>query len=141
MVKLVSRWLKRPWILIGDGAYACMKLAQNCVKHKVTLISRLRLDAQLFESPEVKPKRRGRPSVKGKRIDLKAMNDAKTMLVHETTSWYHKNGELTFADIIVAIRRSIWTKQHFSNSANNDEFVKFTAQEISYLISQLSLAA
>lgn len=51
MVKLVSRWLKRPWILIGDGAYACMKLAQNCIKHKVTLISRLRLDAQLFESP------------------------------------------------------------------------------------------
>ena len=50
-------------------------------------------------------------------------------------------GELTFADIIVAIRRSIWTKQHFSKSANNDDFVKFTAQEISYLISQLSLAA
>lgn len=45
MAKLVSRWLRRPWILIGDGAYACMKLAQNCVKHKVTLISRLRLDA------------------------------------------------------------------------------------------------
>lgn len=267
MVKLVSRWLKRPWILIGDGAYACMKLAQNCIKHKVTLISRLRLDAQLFESPEVKPKRRGRPPVKGKRIDLKAMvddvtqpwqlitvnwyggeqktleclnftclwyhagelplplrivlvktpdgknkaevffstdennlpvqiinwfvlrwnievtfaetrmhlgvetqrqwsdnaiqrctpilmamysiltlvaikmNDAKTMLVHETTSWYDKNGELTFADIIVAIRRSIWTKQHFSKSASNDDFVKLSAQEISYLISQLSLAA
>ena len=29
------------------------------------------------------------------------MNDAKTMLVHETTSWYDKNGELTFADIIL----------------------------------------
>ena len=69
------------------------------------------------------------------------MNDAKTMLVHETTSWYHINGELTFADIIVAIRRSIGTKQHFSKSTNNDDFVKFSAQEISYLISQLSLAA
>ena len=72
---------------------------------------------------------------------LVRMNDAKTMLVHETTSWYDKIGELTFADIIVAIRRSIWTKQHFSKSASNDDFVKFTAQEISYLISQLSLAA
>ena len=69
------------------------------------------------------------------------MNDAKTMFVHETTSWYNKNGELTFADIIVEIRRSIWTKQHFSKSASNDDFVKFTVQEISYLISQLSLAA
>ena len=69
------------------------------------------------------------------------MNEAKTMLVHETTSWYDKNGELTFADIIVAIRRSIWTKQHFSKSASNDDFVKFNAQEISHLINQLSLAA
>ena len=69
------------------------------------------------------------------------MNEAKTMVVQETTSWYDKNGELTFADIIVAIRRLIWTKQHFSKSANNDDFVKFSAQEISHLISQLSLAA
>ena len=69
------------------------------------------------------------------------MNEAKTMVVQETTSWYDKNGELTFADIIVAIRRLIWTKQHFSKSANNDDFVKLSAQEISHLISQLSLAA
>jgi hypothetical protein len=244
-----------------------MDLAMVCIKQGVTLISRLRLDAQLFEFPEVKPKQRGRPSVKGKRIDLKAlvddltqpwqsitvnwyggeqktleclsftclwyhagklplplcivlvktpdgknkaevffstdlkntpaqiiswfvlrwnievtfaetrmhlgvetqrqwsdnaiqrctpllmamysiltlvaikMNESKTMLVQETTSWYDKNGELTFADIIIAVRRSIWTKQHFSKSANNDDFVKLTAQEISHLISQLSLAA
>jgi len=48
MMLLVSRWLKRPWILLGDGAYACMDLAWSCVKQSVTLISRLRLDAQLF---------------------------------------------------------------------------------------------
>jgi hypothetical protein len=268
MVKLVSRWLnRRAWILLGDGAYACMDLAMACIQQGVILISRLRLDAQLFEFPEVKPKRRGRPSVKGKRINLKAvlddsmqpwqsitvnwyggvqktleclsftclwyhagklplplrivlvktpggknnaevffstdlkntpaqiiswfvlrwnievtfaetrmhlgvetqrqwsdkaiqrctpllmamysiitlvaikMNETKTILMHETTSWYDKNGELTFADIIIAVRRSIWTKQHFSKSANNDDFVKFTAHEISHLIHQLSLAA
>ena len=70
-----------------------------------------------------------------------SMNESKTIVVHETTSWYDKNGELTFADIIVEIRRSIWIKQHFSKSANNDDFVKFTAQEKSLLIGQLSLAA
>lgn len=49
MVMIVSRWLKkRPWILLGDGAYACMKLARTCIKHGVILISRLRLDAQLL---------------------------------------------------------------------------------------------
>ena len=46
MVKLVSRWLNRTWILVGDGAYACMDLAKACVKNNVALISRLRLDAQ-----------------------------------------------------------------------------------------------
>lgn len=267
MVKWVTRCLRRPWVLVGDGAYACMDLAITCIKQGVILISRLRLDAQLFELPEVKTKRLGRPPVKGKRIALKAlvddltqpwqsitvnwyggeqktleclsftclwyhagklplplrivlvktpdgknkaqaffstdlkntpaqiiswfvlrwnievtfaetrmhlgvetqrqwsdnaiqrctpllmamysiltliaikMNEAKTILVHETTSWYDKNGELTFADIIVAIRRTIWTKQHFSKSANNDDFVKFNAHEILHLINQLSLAA
>jgi hypothetical protein len=69
------------------------------------------------------------------------MHGLKTMVVHETTSWYDINSELTFSDIIVAIRRSIWIKQHFSKSANNDDFIKLTAQAISHLISQLSLAA
>jgi len=27
MVRLVRRWLKKPWVLIGDGAYACIRLA------------------------------------------------------------------------------------------------------------------
>jgi hypothetical protein len=51
MVKLISRWLKKSWILVGDGAYACMDLAATCIKQNVTLISRLRLDAQLFKFP------------------------------------------------------------------------------------------
>ena len=30
MVRLVTRWLKRPWVLIGDGAYACIQLGHDC---------------------------------------------------------------------------------------------------------------
>ena len=72
MVMLVSRWLnKAAWVLVGDGAYACMALAQTCVKRNVTLLSRLRLDAQLFEFPEYLPKKLGRKPIKGKRITLK----------------------------------------------------------------------
>ena len=90
MVKIVSRWLKhRTWILLGDGAYACMALAQACVNQGVTLISRLRLDAQLFELVEPKPKRRGRPVVKGKHIDLKALvDDPTTPWKSLTVQWY-----------------------------------------------------
>ena len=75
MVRCVSRWLKRKsWILVGDGAYACMALAKACINSGATLISRLRLDAQLYEAPVAKKKgTRGRPQVKGKRIQLKEL--------------------------------------------------------------------
>ena len=56
MVCVVSRWLKRSWILVGDGAYACMDLALTCIARQAILISRLRLDAQLLEFPVAEKK-------------------------------------------------------------------------------------
>lgn len=53
------------------------------------------------------------------------MNKIKTLVVHETTSWYDKQGKLTFSDIIVIVRRSIWSKRYFQQSAKNDDIVKF----------------
>lgn len=81
MVKLITRWLRRPWILIGDGAYACMDLAGTCIKQNVTLISRLRLDAQLFEFPVYEGKKLGRKRIKGERIHLKKL------LVDQNQNW------------------------------------------------------
>jgi hypothetical protein len=272
MMRCVSRWLKRKaWILVGDGAYACMALAKSCVKSGATLISRLRLDAQLYESPEVKKKgTRGRNRVKGKRIQLKEllvdpnqvwqtltvkwyggeqrtiecltfeclwyhagvrplklrivlvktpsgkneaetffstnltnsptqiiewfvlrwnievtfaetrahlgietqrqwsdqaiarttpllmallsvlvlvavkMHETKKLVVQETTSWYDKKGELTLADILMVIRRSIWVKMYFSISKNHEEntdSLKITEKNANLLIYQLALAA
>ena len=267
MVKLVSRWLKRSWILVGDGAYACMDLAKSCVKNNVALISRMRLDAQLFQMPVNRPNKVGRKQIKGEHINLKnllqdpkqvwqtltvnwyggeqrtleclsfvclwyhagelplelrvvlvktpggkneaevffstdtnhsafeiinwfilrwnievtffevrahlgvetqrqwsdnaiqrstpllmamyslltlialKMNVVKKLATYEITAWYNKQGELTFADIIVLVRRSIWSKRYFSRSANQDDFVKVTDQEFDDLIYQVSLAA
>ena len=53
MVKAVSRWLRRPWVLLGDGSFACLRLAWTCVQQDVVLISRLRLDAQLYDFPTI----------------------------------------------------------------------------------------
>lgn len=50
-------------ILIGDGAYACMDLAVTCINRRVTLISRLRLDAQLYQFPIYEKKKLGRKSI------------------------------------------------------------------------------
>lgn len=89
MVILVNRWLRRQWILVGDGAYACMDLALLCIELNVTLISRLRLDAQLFEFPVFEKKKLGRKPVKGKRIQLKEiLNDKERDWQKDTVSWY-----------------------------------------------------
>ena len=69
VVKVVSRWLRRPWVLLGDGAFACLRLAWICVPQRVTLMSRLRLDAQLYDFPTapVRPRRGPKPR-KGARL-------------------------------------------------------------------------
>ena len=267
MVILVSRWLKRQWILIGDGAYACMDLAATCIKRQVTLISRLRLDAQLYQFPIHEKKKLGRKPIKGARINLKelltdvnqhwqtglvnwyggeqrmieyltftclwyhagfepltlrivlvktpdgknvaeaffstdinleptkiiayfvlrwnievtfeetrshlgvetqrqwsdkaiarstpllmglfsfvtlvafAMHQAKALVSQETASWYNKEGDLTFSDILVIVRRSIWSQKYFSKSENQLDSDKCFSKTIDTLIYQLSLAA
>jgi hypothetical protein len=89
MTCAVSRWLKRSWILVGDGAYACMDLALTCIKLNVALISRLRLDAQLFDFPVDEKKKLGRKPIKGKRIQLKALlHDPKQAWQGDTIDWY-----------------------------------------------------
>ena len=267
MVCLVSRWLKRQWVLVGDGAYACMDLAWTCVVLNVALVSRLRLDAQLFEFPVFEKKKLGRKPIKGKRIQLKEllnnpnqiwqtdsvdwyggekrqieyitfvclwyhagcapitlrvvlvktpdgknaaepffstnidlqptqiiryfvlrwnievtfeearahlgvetqrqwsdkaiarttpllmglfsfvtlvaikMNRTKELVSIEIASWYDKQGELTFSDILAIVRRSIWSKRYFSKSENQPDLDKYNDETINTLIYQLSLAA
>lgn len=91
MVQIVARWLQKPWVLVGDGAYACVRLAWACRTHQVTLIARLRLDARLYASPEpVPPGRRGPKPKKGPRLlPLKARVEEVTQQGQEIAiSWY-----------------------------------------------------
>ena len=72
------------------------------------------------------------------------MHETKNLVVQETTSWYDKKGELTLADILMVIRRSIWVKMYFSISKNRDEntdSLKITEKNANLLIYQLALAA
>jgi len=98
MIKQVSRWLvARSIILIGDGSFACIRLAHECIQlgvkgyAKVTLISRLRLDAQLFDFPgPVVPSKRGPKPLKGKRLPkLESLVDDPGQGWHEAdVKWY-----------------------------------------------------
>ena len=72
MGKQVRRWLpEREIVIVGDSAFAVLELLDALVKlvHPVYVVTRLRLDAALFEAaPERKPHKMGRPPVKGKRL-------------------------------------------------------------------------
>ena len=70
MLMQVVRWLKNtPIILVGDGGFACGELAWRCLKLKICLITRLKINARLYDfPPEDKPGKRGRKKAKGAKL-------------------------------------------------------------------------
>ncbi len=69
MLLQAKRWLpNRPLIAVGDSSYAVIDLL-NAVKEQVSVITRLRLDAALYEpAPPRQVGQRGRPRKKGNRL-------------------------------------------------------------------------
>ena len=68
----LRRWLpNRALVLVADSSYAALDLLHFCqsLTQPVTLITRLRLDAALYEpAPPREPGQNGRPRVKGQRL-------------------------------------------------------------------------
>lgn len=79
----LCRWLpERQCIFVGDSSFGTHDLVQ-AVKHRATLISRLRLDANLFEPPPGQsPRRVGRPAQKGAPLPK-----LKSLLSNPATPW------------------------------------------------------
>ena len=108
----LRRWLPhRSLVLVADSSYAVLDLLHFCqsLAQPVTFITRLRLDAALYEpAPPRRPGQNGRPRVKGKRLPtlkelldfpdtcwteaLPAWYDGTTRTVEfasQTALWYH----------------------------------------------------
>lgn len=86
MIKQVGRWLPdKDIVLVGDGAYAAVALALCCagLSVPVTLVSRLRLDAALYDSPP--PDQPGKPGPKPKKG--KKQPSLKKRVEYPNTSW------------------------------------------------------
>lgn len=78
----LRRWLPdMPIRLVADGAFATAQLAWTALKLNIGLISRLRLDARLFDFPEMK-NGPGRPAKRGRRL-----LGPKALLESEKTPW------------------------------------------------------
>jgi len=76
-------WLgDRRVVVVADSSFAALELIAAIRRH-VCLITRLRLDANLFESaPERQPGQRGRPRLKGKRLPKLS-----AVLTDPSTAW------------------------------------------------------
>lgn len=72
LIKTIRRWLGKnlKFVLVADSAFSCHKIAHACAKAHGALISRLRMDARIFNFPDTNKKRRGRPLLVGKRCPL-----------------------------------------------------------------------
>jgi hypothetical protein len=89
---LVARWLpERRLIAVADSSYAAIELLA-AVCHRLTVITRLRLDARLFDPPPPRrPSTVGRPRVSGARQPtlVERLADPKTRWRRVTVAgWY-----------------------------------------------------
>jgi hypothetical protein len=84
MIYQLRRWLpKSELVVVGDNSYAVLELLHACqqLAHPVTLVTRLRLDAALYE-PAPPYGGQGRPRKKGRRLPT-----LQTLLTDEATTW------------------------------------------------------
>ncbi|MCA1716971.1 MAG: transposase, partial [Actinobacteria bacterium] len=95
LLLLVRRWHpEREIVAVADSAYASLKLLFRCrsLGKPVTFITRLRLDAALYESaPPRRPGQIGRPRLKGKRLpnlSVVAEDPSIVWKLTTTTDWY-----------------------------------------------------
>src|ERR1700730_18474947 len=89
----LRRWLPdRTLILVADGAFAALDFLEQLRTVSIACITRLRLDARLYESPPTRPcGRPGRPRVKGSRLPSlqQRLTDPKTRWSKRTVrDWY-----------------------------------------------------
>jgi hypothetical protein len=110
LISQVRRWYPdREIIAVGDGAFAAVPLIQHCQRKRirVTLVSRLRFDARLFDPPGKQPE--GKRGVKPKKGDRQLklderLQDPQTKWVLMEFSWY--GGEERTLE--VATGTSLW---------------------------------
>ena len=94
MILQLRRWLPgRKLVVVADSGYAVLELLAACVRlvNPVVMITRLRLDAALYDpAPSRPPGARGRPRIKGDRQPTLAarLADPATVWQRCQVSWY-----------------------------------------------------
>jgi DDE superfamily endonuclease len=84
MIFQTQRWLpQRTLVVVGDSAFSALEWLHQLARQHITVVTRLRLDAALYEpAPFRPPGTKGRPRQKGKRLAT-----LRHLLHHKTTRW------------------------------------------------------
>jgi hypothetical protein len=89
---LLRRWLgpSKKITIVADSAFATYILANTCIVLGITLVSRMRLDARLFDFPPIPKQGRGRKRLVGKRLPtFKTMFEDPSLIWGKTeVVWY-----------------------------------------------------
>jgi hypothetical protein len=111
LLLVLRRWYpQREIVAVADRAYASLKLLSRCrsLSKPVTFITRLRLDAALYEpAPPRRPGQIGRPRIKGERLpNLSEVAQDSTTVWKTTTiaNWYGSGERM----VEVASNTAVW---------------------------------
>ena len=114
MILQLKRWLPdRQLIIVADASYACYRVLDG-LPDKVNMITRLRLDARLFDFPPPRPKgKRGPNQIIGDR-----QLTLKQRLVDPTTEWIEVTIPQWYGQqkkaLLVCTGKAIWYKASFA---------------------------
>jgi hypothetical protein len=90
MIRQLRRWLpRRPLVVVADSSYAALELLAACQALSVTVVTRLRMDAALYEPAPPYPGM-GRPPRKGARLPTPQayLEAADTVWATVKVRWY-----------------------------------------------------
>ena len=108
VIWLVRRWHpQREIVLIGDGGFASARLSHTCRRLRVCFVSRLLLNAQLYDP--VPPQPQGKPGVKPnkgprQRKLTQRLKESATAWLRQEIPWY--SGEQLKMDILTG--EALW---------------------------------
>ncbi|HNJ41088.1 MAG TPA: transposase [Acidobacteriota bacterium] len=108
LLRLVARWLpERQVVVVADSSFAALELL-HAVAAKVTVVTRLRLDAALYEPARPRqPGQKGRPQLKGKRLPILAQvatNPATEWTSLTLSRWYNRRNR----EVEITTGTAVW---------------------------------
>jgi DDE superfamily endonuclease len=109
MILQARRWLSnRELVVVADSAFSALEWLHALVRQNITVVTRLRLDAALYEpAPFRPPGTNGRPRKKGKRLStLRRVLESKATRWQRLTipAWYGEGDRV----IEVCTRTAVW---------------------------------